>query len=435
MAAERRDPRGLEAADPASDHDDPLPRRRGLDVSELGLPAGARVLDAGDGLALIDAVDAPLVRADALADLVEPTLAGLPRHVGVRDERAGHADHVHRAVGQDLVRVHGVDDARGVEDRDLRHGRLDRRRQRDVHGVRERHVRHGAGLEREGVGGAPDDREEVDEAGGGEPVRDLRHVVGRQAAVGELVSRDPGADHVVGADLPADLAEDLEPEAHPVLEAPAVLVRPLVEDRGPELVDQVVVGERELDPVEPALAAPPHGVPERAHEHRDLLGLELVRDLPVDALRDLGRREEDVPALVVRLGAPAHVGELGEDEAPVTMDGLRHRAVGGDDRVVVVRGHVPRARRGGGVDARRAAEDRERATAARLALVVRAEPGPGLPVLGHGLGVPGGEDAVPEGQASDADRREQIAKLVCHGSPGTSPARRARSGRRPACRP
>ena len=35
------------------------------------------------------------------------------------------------------------------------------------------------------------------------------------------------------------------------------------------------------------------------------------------------------------------------------------------------------------------------AAAARLALVVGAEARAGLALLGHGLGVPGGEDAVP----------------------------------------
>ena len=72
---------------------------------------------------------------------------------------------------------------------------------------------------------------------------DVGHVLGGEAAVGELVARDARADHEVPADLAADLPEDLEAEAHPVVQAPAVLVRPLVEDRGPELVDQVVVGE------------------------------------------------------------------------------------------------------------------------------------------------------------------------------------------------
>src|SRR6476660_7782789 len=79
------------------------------------------------------------------------------------------------------------------------------------------------------------------------------------------------------------------------------------------------------------------------------------------------------------------------------------------------------------MDTRRPADDREGASAARLALVVGAEPGAGLALLGHGLGVPGGEDAVPEGQAPDPDGREEIAKLVCHGSLGPPAWRRTRA--------
>jgi hypothetical protein len=41
-----------------------------------------------------------------------------------------------------------------------------------------------------------------------------------------LVTRDPGAHHPVAPDLPADLAQHLEAEAHAILEAPAVLVGP-----------------------------------------------------------------------------------------------------------------------------------------------------------------------------------------------------------------
>ena len=90
-------------------------------------------------------------------------------------------------------------------------------------------------------------------------------------------------------DLAADLPEHLEGEAHAVVQAPAVLVRPTVEERRPELVHEVVVGEGQLHAVEPALAAAPRGVAERPHEHGDLLGLELVRHLAVDLLGDLRR--------------------------------------------------------------------------------------------------------------------------------------------------
>jgi len=94
-------------------------------------------------------------------------------------------------------------------------------------------------------------------------------------------------------------------EAHPVLEAPAVVVEPLIEERRPELIDQMVVRHRDLDPVEAAVAAAARRLTEGAHELGNLLGLQLVRDVPMNTLGDLRRRQEDVrllaklPGLVV----------------------------------------------------------------------------------------------------------------------------------------
>src|SRR2546427_8790794 len=53
---------------------------------------------------------------------------------------------------------------------------------------------------------------------------------------------------------------------------------------------------------------------------RSLFGLELVRHLAVHRLGDRGRGQEDVPSLGVGLGASPEVGQLGEDEAAVTVD-------------------------------------------------------------------------------------------------------------------
>ena len=144
---------------------------------------------------------------------------------------------------------------------------------------------------------------------------------------GHLVARDPGAHHPVAPDLTPDLAEHLEAEAHAVLEAPAVLVGPPVEERRPELVHEVVVGEGELHAVQAALAAAPRRVPERPHQHGDLLGLDLVRHFPVDLLGNLRGRQQHVPALDVGLGPPAHVRELAHDPAVVAVDGLRDAAI------------------------------------------------------------------------------------------------------------
>src|SRR5262249_56772969 len=114
------------------------------------------------------------------------------------------------------------------------------------------------------VGGAAaaDDRQEVDQARRGQAPRDLCHVRRREAAAGELVAGEAGADDEVAADAAPGLPQHLHAEAHAVVEAAAVLVLPLVEEWRPELIDQMVVRHRELDAVEPALAAAPRRLAE-----------------------------------------------------------------------------------------------------------------------------------------------------------------------------
>ena len=137
------------------------------------------------------------------------------------------------------------------------------------------------------MGAAADDRQEIDQAGPGEALGDRGHVLGAEAARGELVTRDAGAHDEVAAHATADLGEDFQAEAHSVVEAAPVFVEPLVEHGGPELVDQVVVRHRDLDPVEPAVAAAPRGLAEGPYELGDLLRLQLVRNLAMHPLGDL----------------------------------------------------------------------------------------------------------------------------------------------------
>jgi len=265
------------------------------------------------------------------------------------------------------------------------------------------------------VGAAADDRQEIDEPRRREAPRDLGHVVRAEAPGREFVAGDAGPDHEVASYLPPDRREDFEGESHPVLEAPTVLVGALVEEGAPELIDQVVVRHGELDPVEAAGAAAARRLAERADQRGDLLGLELVGHLAVDSLRDLGGGQQHGRHLGIRLGPPAEMRQLGEDEAVVAVHGVGDLPIAGNDGVVVVGDLLPGRRRGGRMHARGPAEDREGAPAPCLRLMVAREPRCRPATLGHGLGVAGGVDPVLEGDGAHSGRREQRAKLVGHG--------------------
>ena len=86
------------------------------------------------------------------------------------------------------------------------------------------------------------------------PGRDLGGVVGGQArAVALLLVADETEPHGHAvAHRGAHGLEHLDTEAHPVLEAPAVLVGAVVALGREELVDQVPVGAVHLDAVEAA---------------------------------------------------------------------------------------------------------------------------------------------------------------------------------------
>ncbi len=231
MATERGYPGRLEARGPGAHHDDAPGRSSRDQLGQLRLPARAGVLDTGDRLALIDPVDTPLIGSDAQAHVVEPPLDGLAGQIGIGDERTGHPDQVDGAIGQDLLRVNGIYDAAGMEDRHRGHRRLDGGRERDEDAVRRGHVGDGEGLQGQRVRRTADDRKEIHEPGGGQAARDLRHISRGEPTRGHLIARDPRADHPVAPDLAPDLPQDLEAEAHPVLEAAPVFIRPLVEER------------------------------------------------------------------------------------------------------------------------------------------------------------------------------------------------------------
>ena len=105
MPALGGDGRGLHAARAAADHQD-LPALHRLRQRAVGqLAPGLRMLDAGDRIAHMEMPDASLIARDAGADVVQPSALRLARHFRVADHRAGHADHVGLAGGDDLLAI------------------------------------------------------------------------------------------------------------------------------------------------------------------------------------------------------------------------------------------------------------------------------------------------------------------------------------------
>ena len=85
---------------------------------------------------------------------------------------------------------------------------------------------------------------------------ELEPLVQVDAVRAERRDRDPRSDGELASDACSDHLQELEPEARPVLERAAVLVRAPVVERREELHGQVAVRAVDVDDVEPGLARP-----------------------------------------------------------------------------------------------------------------------------------------------------------------------------------
>ena len=142
----------------ASAHDDDAPPGRGARRRAQGaLPARARVLRAGDGGAGVVMRDAR-VAGDAAEDVGESSLPRLARQVRIGDERAGHPRGVAAPVGDEPVRLDGIDDSRRG---DQRWAHAERRRQRSDRVLGQGRRRHDAGRASVRGGGTEGDADVV----------------------------------------------------------------------------------------------------------------------------------------------------------------------------------------------------------------------------------------------------------------------------------
>src|ERR1700721_162860 len=120
MSAFRRDCRRLHAGRSAADDHDLLAARGGGQSPETQLPPAGWILDAGDGISLVEVPDAGLIAGDAGADIVGCAAGRLVRHLWIADEGASHAADIGVIARDHRLSLLRLIDAPGHEYRYLR---------------------------------------------------------------------------------------------------------------------------------------------------------------------------------------------------------------------------------------------------------------------------------------------------------------------------
>ena len=228
------------------------------DMRHRQLAAGGRVVDAQRLARLVDAVEA-VGCAHAGADGVLGADLDLAHQMRLGHLGAGHADEVDQTLAHGVPCGGDVVDLRRVQHRHVgRHlseqclhspGHIEVRRRR--HAVDGDHLGEGHLVGHV----AADDVDEIDQPVGAHPAqhRQARRLVEAVDAglVQSLVDRHAQAQHHIGPDAAPDGVQDVEREAHPVLDRPAVQIGTPVGGGRPELVEQVPV-RLDLDAVHAA---------------------------------------------------------------------------------------------------------------------------------------------------------------------------------------
>jgi hypothetical protein len=247
-----------------------------------------------------------------------------------------------------------VDDPRRADQRDVE---LRPRRQLG----RDRVLGHGRG--RGNVCGAPvgrgvaeRHRDEVDEPGRAETLRDRRALAAPGGVGSHLVGGQAHTDGDPAPNLGADRLQHLHREAQPRVEAPAVLVAAQVRARTEELRREVAVRHRDLDAVDPAAVGVCRGGGVPRDDLADLGAGQRAR-LGVEArARDGGRRDRGRARRAAELLAPT-VEELDEELCTVAPHRAGDALVAVDDGGQVAAEGV-RRQQSGRVDGRGFEEDR-----------------------------------------------------------------------------
>ena len=325
--------RGLEARRTAAHHEHRLVGMAGpVDLRVPPSPpllAHRGVLGAADGRHREIARDAD-VAADALSDLIGPSLGDLGRQEWVGDGGAGCSDEVDHSLAHHSG--HGV----GRSEPPDAHHRLGGER------LEAGHVLLLAALFSEAGGDAvvlPASHHEVPQVG------DLAQLAEHGLDVSpadagvsdELLRRDPTPHRGGAVHLLNGVDQELAQQAHPVLNAAPVGIGALVVAGREEMVNGAEgVAAVDIDEVESGIQRPPHGLPVPAAQVGDVAkrhgpGLNRVvgesGDRQIGGAHGRGARCE--------VGAVhAVVGQLDSGQRPVVVDALGHHRQRGDVGVV-----------------------------------------------------------------------------------------------------
>ncbi len=414
VPTQRRDTSAFEAARPAADQEHLFLLRGGLQraLAVLALMPGGRVHGALELEAARDAQEAALVPVRAGPDVVGTALERLVRKVGLGDQLADHHDCVGIALGDDAIRQHRVVDAADLEHRELLDVCLDGARKLSLVARLKPGV---LGRDHDGHRAQQGDADVdvVDEAGLLDLLRRLGVVLDVQAALEHVAADHADADDELGPHSVADLLQHLHAETHAVLERAAVLIRPVVLEGRQELVDQIAVGEMDLDAVETGLLGPLGGVRELVLDGVDLMGLELLRDV-VRLVRDRdlrGRYGRAVHLVAVGILVDARVHHLNEQLRAVLLHPVRDVLEAWDD-VVRPQAALAEVKVVGVLINRRGADDDHRDAALRALLVVRGGVVVGLVVRPVVRDVRPEDDPVLERHRADLERCEEVLEVA-----------------------
>ena len=146
----------------------------------------------------------------------------------------------------------------------------------------------------------------------------------RKAAFLEVRRIELQADREIWTDLFFDRTDDLDQEAHAVLDRDAVLVRPLVPE-GKERGEGIGVGHVELDAIESGDASPVGRIAVLLHDEADVLRREVLDLLPPAAPGDFQEVDDlrDDPGRGTARG-PRRMRDRGRDRGDRRRGGQHH---------------------------------------------------------------------------------------------------------------